>query len=398
MNQPPLRILHLLDTDNFAGTERYVLQQILGLRAAGAEPILACLNAGLLHKAATAEDLETWPVWNGTGARSTFRGYRRIKARLRLQPVDLFQAHNGRTTLMAAALSATTGIAAIGTQHFLKPRFASYRGLKHWIASAAHRWVNDHLAHVICVSDAARDSMIRREAISPSKLSTIHTGIDPINPPSPGRIADLRRSMHVGTEDLLITCVARLEAEKSIADLIAAMPLIVSRRPHARLVIVGNGSLRTPLQSQIEAMNLTGRVSLVGHRRDAVDFIAACDVFVLPSTAETFGIVLLEAMSLAKPVIACRTGGPTEIILDHESGLLVPPSDPLNLAAAIVRLLDDDALRQRLSLSGLERFRLHFTTRRMIDDVLQVYHAVIAQRTARTASGLGAAVSPQPTP
>src|SRR5207248_2333056 len=144
----------------FAGTERYVLQQLIGLRAAGADPLLICRANGALHQAASAQGFETWPFWTAPGFRAARRAYRALKARLRNEPVDLLQAHNGRTMLIAAMLSKSTGVPAIGTQHFLEPRFTAYRGLKRTLATAAHRWVNNRLAHVICVSDAARTAML----------------------------------------------------------------------------------------------------------------------------------------------------------------------------------------------------------------------------------------------
>jgi glycosyltransferase involved in cell wall biosynthesis len=117
-------------------------------------------------------------------------------------------------------------------------------------------------------------------------------------------------------------------------------------------------------------------VRLLGFRTDALSLMWAADIFVLPSLAEPFGLVLLEAMSLGKPVVATSAGGPLEIVLAGETGLLVPPAQPHELALAINQLLADPEKAIEMGRKGLERYKERFTTERMARETVAVYRKV----------------------
>jgi glycosyltransferase involved in cell wall biosynthesis len=122
-------------------------------------------------------------------------------------------------------------------------------------------------------------------------------------------------------------------------------------------------------------------VQLAGFCSDAISLMNAADVFVLPSLAEPFGLVLIEAMSLGKPVIATNAGGPREIVEDGVTGLLVPPGDPVVLGGAISRLLLDEPARLDMGRRGLERFRQKFTLERMTGAILEIYRMALGAGT-----------------
>jgi glycosyltransferase involved in cell wall biosynthesis len=143
------------------------------------------------------------------------------------------------------------------------------------------------------------------------------------------------------------------------------------------------------LLQQIQKNGLSEAVRLLGFRSDVLALINAADVFVLPSPAEPFGLVLLEAMALGKPAIATQAGGPLEIVVPEETGLLVPPSSPEALAEALSRLLADAQLRQSMGQKGRERFCAHYTARRMAHDMVAVYQQALDEggSGAQTPSG-----------
>ena len=98
-------------------------------------------------------------------------------------------------------------------------------------------------------------------------------------------------------------------------------------------------------------------------------FYRACDVFVAPSRFESFGLILLEAMMFAKPVVCCRAGGMPEVVVEGETSLLAEPGDAASLECALERLIEDPALRQRLGAAGRRRYEAHFTPEHMASDV-----------------------------
>jgi glycosyltransferase involved in cell wall biosynthesis len=115
---------------------------------------------------------------------------------------------------------------------------------------------------------------------------------------------------------------------------------------------------------------------LLGFRSDVSALMAACDIIVLPAPAEPFGLVLIEAMALGKPVIAAAAGGPLEIVADGETGLLFEPGNAGSLAGAMGRLLADPDLRRRMGIAGRRRYAQKFTARRMAEKMQEVYQGV----------------------
>jgi glycosyltransferase involved in cell wall biosynthesis len=183
----------------------------------------------------------------------------------------------------------------------------------------------------------------------------------------------LREELGMPSDGLLIGVVARLEAEKGHRFLIDAMPRILKAVPQAWLAIVGEGSLVEELKAQAASLPgpATERIVFTGRREDVSALTADLDVAALPSLREAQGISLLEAMARRRAVVASDVGGIPEVITHSREGLLVPPGDPDALADAVVSVLRDPALRQRLGDAGywtvVERFSIDAQVRRTED-------------------------------
>lgn len=372
-----LHVLLLLDTVQFAGTERHVLQLASGLLRAGAGVTLMCRADGVLEAAGQRAGIRVVGVPADAGVFGWFRAV--LNAVTRHRP-SVVHGHNGRTMLIAAAVGRFTGVAAVGTQHFLDPQFVNYPPLKRLVARRAHEWVNDGLRRVICVAAAAADSMRRRERVSARKLAVVWNGIDPPSPPSAARLASLRRELGAVPGRPVVTCVARLEPEKGVEVLIRAFAEARRAVPDLILVIIGDGSLRSSLEALAEDLGVGRHVRFTGFRTDATDLIACGDIFALPSPAEPFGLVLLEAMAHRKPVVACDSGGPREIVRDGQTGYLVPPSDVPAMGARTADLAMNESLRDRIGRAAVEVFEREFTAERMVAKTLAVYGAATASK------------------
>src|SRR5439155_27136085 len=109
----------------------------------------------------------------------------------------------------------------------------------------------------------------------------------------------------------------------------------------------------------------------------------AGDVFVLPCPCEAFGLAIVEAMALGRPVVAANAGGPREIVIDGETGFLVAPSDPTSLACAITKLLDEPATARSMGVNGRLQFEQRFTAQTMAEGTIGVYHAALASARSR---------------
>ena len=343
-----------------------------GLTTLGVGVTLACPSPAALEDAARREGLPTLTIakrglvdWNAA---------RLLARRLRSGQTDIVHAHNGRTALAAALAVRLAGRGrCVMTQHFLTPNHATQHGLKAVFSNAAHHWVVGQMSRILAISEAVREAMLARHEAPDSKIAVVPNGIVA---PDGGNAAETRRSLAIGPDTPLIVCAARLEREKDIASLISAVKSVRETMSSVRCLVAGEGAERDALDAQVQALGLEISVTLLGFRGDAPALMAAADVFVLPSLAEPFGLVLLEAMALGRPVVATRAGGPIEIVQDGETGFLVPPSSPDALASALQTLLDDPALARRMGENGHARYEAQFTAAKMSQAILAVYQAV----------------------
>lgn len=213
-------------------------------------------------------------------------------------------------------------------------------------------------------------------------LVTIHNGIDLAavdRAADPAGVAPARAEL-LGSGHWLIGAAGRLEREKGFDELIATMPRILAAQPGARLVIAGEGSRRSELEALIDRLGLGEAVRLLGARRDILTLMHAFDLFVLPSRAEPFGLVLLEAMGARKAVVASAVGGVPEVVLAGETGELVPSGDRAAFAEAVMRLLADPGRAGALGEAGRARVERDFPIERMLGDTERLYRAFLQSR------------------
>ena len=173
----------------------------------------------------------------------------------------------------------------------------------------------------------------------------------------------------------VFVCVARLEAEKGHVTLLRALAILKAEALDFRAVLVGEGSLRAALESEVRRLGLEGFVRLVGHQERPGVWMRAADALVLPSPGEPFGLALTEAMSRGLPVVGAASGGPLEIICP-ESGFLFQPGDPRDLALSLLRLLRDRHLRAEMGGAGHRRWERFYGVERMAREIAAVYREV----------------------
>jgi glycosyltransferase involved in cell wall biosynthesis len=158
-----------------------------------------------------------------------------------------------------------------------------------------------------------------------------------------------------GDRTAVLGVVGRLSREKGHRFLIAALPEILAREPEAQLLIVGAGPLESELRAEVEALDLSKRVRFLGHVQDVQGALNLMDVLVVPSLSEAFSLATVEGMMMELPVVGSRTGGIAEIVLDGETGLLVPPGDSAALARACQYLLSNPDVRCQMGERGRRR-------------------------------------------
>jgi glycosyltransferase involved in cell wall biosynthesis len=245
--------------------------------------------------------------------------------------------------------------------------FNAYSGL----ASRAYLWA-DRLAGrwttaTICVAEHERQSGIAARTCRPDRTVVIPNAVDVTAAP--------RADLNGGTPRLV--SVGRLKAPKDYATLMRALAALPSGSFEA--LIVGDGPLRPEVEAELAHLGLANAVRLLGERTDVPELLAGSDLFVLSSASEGLPLSVEEAMAAGLPVVASAVGGVPELVLEGETGYLVPPGQPGRLAAALGSLLADPELRRRMGSSGRaraeERFDLAAFRRAHVD----LYEQLLAE-------------------
>jgi glycosyltransferase involved in cell wall biosynthesis len=205
----------------------------------------------------------------------------------------------------------------------------------------------------LAASLATRRVIAWTQGVPDDSVAVLPYGVEVRSPP-PDRSA-ARRALDVPPDARVLACLSRLERIKGVHHLLAALPAIRARVPGTLCLVAGEGRLGPQLRAQIESMALDHSVRFMGPLRDVHPVIAAADVMVGPALWEGFGLALLEAMAARRPVVATAVGGVPEVVVDGQTGLLVPPADPNALARASVRMLTDPHLRLRAAWAGRRR-------------------------------------------
>jgi glycosyltransferase involved in cell wall biosynthesis len=155
--------------------------------------------------------------------------------------------------------------------------------------------------------------------------------------------------------------------------LIDALAILASRRPNLVTLLAGEGPLEPDLRAQCAALGLADRVRFLGHRRNVPELFEASDLVVLPSLYEGLPLVAIEALAANRPLVATEVDGTPEVVINERTGLLVPPANPVALAAAIERLLDNPELASRLASDGRKFVQENFAVRRQIEQTVALY-------------------------
>jgi glycosyltransferase involved in cell wall biosynthesis len=179
---------------------------------------------------------------------------------------------------------------------------------------------------------------------------------------------------------LLVGYVGRLTAVKNPALFVEAARYVLERIPEARFVMVGDGELRPELEQQIAALGLADRVQLAGWQRDMPAVYACLDALVLTSLNEGTPVTAIEALAAGVPVVATAVGGVPDVVRDGRTGLLVPPSDPAQLAASIADLLASPERGRVLAHAGRQDVLARFSRERLIEDMESLYRAVLSEK------------------
>jgi glycosyltransferase involved in cell wall biosynthesis len=237
---------------------------------------------------------------------------------------------------------------------------------------------------VICVADAVRENVLRREGLVPQKVRVIRNGIIAPGRPSREERVQARRAFGFTDEQVVVGMVANLpRAVKGGAILLDAVRVVVQRAPQVRFLLVGVGTDSTTLATELDSRGIGDLVVTAGYQRNPRACYAAMDVSVLVSSSEGLSITLLESMGVGLPTVVTRVGGNPELVVDGETGYLVPLGNREAFVDRIVELAGDERKREVMGLAGFRRVQQVFAIDKVAQQYASAYETVI-DRCARS--------------
>jgi glycosyltransferase involved in cell wall biosynthesis len=246
-----------------------------------------------------------------------------------------------------------------------------------WLDRVTSRWVALYVAN----SQAAADRLASREHILSARITVIENGIDP-SPYAQSETGRVRAELAVSPDAVVLTCVANYREAKGHHVLIDAVARLVAVHPEVRLWLVGGDTepadtlseySRASIEDHVERAGLGQHVDFLGIRQDIPAILADSDVFVLSSLWEGMPGSILEAMAARLPVVASRVGGIPEVVVESETGYLVPPNDPVSLADALRVLVEDRARRTAMGQNAFDRVSRSFSIDEKVRELQAVY-------------------------
>jgi glycosyltransferase involved in cell wall biosynthesis len=375
---PGFRVLHLITSLDVGGAQRHLLSLARGLKRRGHTADVAFLKNPTLEAEFRAAGIAVFDL----GARGTLSPLLlpRLASLLRRGRYQIVHTH----LLKADAYGAVAGIMA-GTPLRIASKHNDERVLRRPAVAAMHGLLSRLNHRVVALSDYVARYVAEVGRVDGGRITRIYYGLTPASAATAEEALRVRADLGIPSDAPLAVTVGRLTEQKGLIHLLRAMAALRRSVPEARLLIVGDAQdgreeYKLALLSARAELGLEETVIFAGVRGDVPAVMRAADVFVMASLWEGFGLVFLEAMAAARPVVATNVSAVPEVVEDGITGLLVPPRDPDALSEAMKALLLDRTMAYRMGQAGLIRLGKQFTEERMIEATEDLYARLWSRR------------------
>jgi len=373
-----LRILHCLETVGSGGVEQLKLITARELDKNRYEQALICTQA---LGALPAEFRRAGCAVHEIGV---FRGifdrerYARAVAVVRKFKPHIIHGAVYEGVAVASLVGRLAGVPVIVGEETSDPVNRLWRG------HLLYRGLTTLTHQMVAVSPAVEGYLLNGIKLARSKVTLINNGVAEPAPASAAQLRDVRNELGIHPDDFIIgSCGRLLDEHKRFSDLIHAFAIVREHLPKARLLIVGEGPDEVMLRSLAHELDVAKHVIFSGYQGDTRAFYEVMDLFALASAHEAFGLVLVEAMFASLAVVATRVGGIPSVVNDGETGYLVAPKAPAELADRLKILAEDASQRRAMGRAGLARAKSDFSSDRYVRQVDELYQRLASQRLNR---------------
>lgn len=320
---------------------------------------------------------------------------RKLAKIIKTDGIKMVHAHGYKAGLIAglAARRADTPLTLVTLHDYVINE--GMGRMKHLYYDLVERYMPAMVDRITVVSQSLRKRVLEKGKVEGSRIDVISAGVRPASSSATAsrRILNVKDHLALNSAAPLITTIGRLSVQKGIKHLLTAATHVLRDFPNAQFLIIGDGPQKHELEVTAEKLGIYKKVTFTGWRDDVREIVAAADVVVLPSMIEAMPYSLLEAMAAGKPTVATVAGGIPEVVVDRETGFLVPPKKPLALSQAIVYLLQNKDVAVQMGMAGRRRCEENFDLKSTVKSTIAVYDRMfkeLAEYEAEQAAALEA--------
>lgn len=376
-------ILYVIENIEFGGGERVFSQIIRGLNKERFNVFVASNPGGIFEKKLTEVGIKINPVHMTN--RYNLGTISRLKKIIKTKEVQIVHSQGGRADFFARIAARISNVPIIISSMAMLVEGYDVSILRKGLYVSIDRWTERWVNKFTVLSEAMRRSLIERHKIPPENIVKIYNGIEieEYNPDLKelrNKKLESKRTLGLKNDVPVIGAIGRLVWQKGFEYLIRAAPEILKKCPEARFLIVGEGPLKNKLILTGEKLNVADRIIFTGFRSDIKEILASIDVLAMPSLLEGLPMVLLEAMAMAKPIVATRIDGVIEVLENSKTGLLVPAKNSHALAEAIVGILNDKAKANFFGQNAREAAKEKFSVKKMVEQIELAYEKLLHEK------------------
>ncbi len=376
-----IRVLFVIDGLEYGGGERGFAQVAAGLRDRF-EVSVASMSGGTFEHELRQFGIKIYPV--DMSRQLSLKPVRQIKEIIRNNKIDLVHSQGARTDFFAriAVRMQKPRIRIVSTIQMPVEGYdvgALRKGVYRFFDRFSERYVD----RFVTVSEVLKKTLIEKHKIPEGKVVKIYNGIEiekyrPNGKEVRSQKSEVRREFGLAKDAPVIGAIGRMVWQKGFEYLIESIPTIIETLPQSKILIVGDGPpLRERLEALSKELGVRDNVIFAGFRNDIKEILSAVDLLVVPSLLEGFPMIILEAMAMAKPIVATNIDGITEQITDGVNGILIPPKDPSALAKSVVRVLNDKELARTMGLAAREKVKQEFSVEKMVAKTEKIYLSLL---------------------
>ena len=307
---------------------------------------------------------------------------------LRARRPDVVHTHSGKAGVLGRLAARRAGVPVI-VHHIHGPSFGPFQGpVANWLFTAAERWAAPATTHFVCSANAMTRLYLAKGIGRPEMYTRVFSGFQVGPFLSAENDRAMRSRLGFAVDAFVIGKIARLAPLKGHEDLFGALHALLPQWPSARLLVIGDGPLRARLEKRGREMGLSDKIVFAGllPPGEVSRYVGIMDCLAHLSSREALSRALPQALAAGKPVVAYDFDGADEVCLEGQTGFLVRTGEVQTVAARLLQLAKDPALRKRLGLRGQEFVQDQFRVERMVEELYQLYVRLLQECTSKPAS------------